>query len=371
MLLLSRILLSALIIPVCWAFIRHKDIKINVIEDQVESFEEEVNRKIAKAMAFINGAMAVPTLTIFVPELLIPSMIVLDVLTIIRNRVMFDSISRSISEATERAIILNEVFLMHSRFQTVSQDLNMFQTIERNNDTLPLSDKSMTVKIMVNTLTDIGNIFFQRTSKFRDYPKLAVFPLTALTAVFAVVKLRHDRYSPTLSKYNYFACRLHDTLLEYRFLLVWSRIKDLQIDIGLPNKVIPALPSYEQQARRSLSQTIRYPYSSNGYNSSNLNGIHCERKGCRTVLITDWCLRDPFNSQEFLIDYGFSDTGYGTKGHFCITGYTKYLRYILESKFKDSVDIVSKICPDAIRKQRQVTGDFERLFCSSHSVNYN
>lgn len=376
---------SALLIQISWTFVEYSDIEIEIVENQGPKFEDKVKEKMNAAIEniFLENVINIATYIPVVGKIIQPLTEIIDVYQTDSRHDMF---IKAISEETERAILLNDYQDIRRKLLGVQQHMRVISKVvkkminakTKNNNKQkkkirklknrsPVKVNNSTTiellsatQIIVNNINEINNKFFVRDSKFRHHPQFAFLPLTILTPALASVKPLFDTYSPTISKIDPLPCRVLDNLLEYRFLLIWSKFKSLIIDGRMPYAVDETCLSSK---RGMIAKTLLKEYNIHGYNPTNADGIKCYSQDCDVSNGFFLCLTDSSKSQQFMIYENspgkkYSRDCYMVDAENCITGYTDYLRSFIESEFQPHIDISKKMCTRQMRKPRTYEGNF-------------
>lgn len=195
------------------------------------------------------------------------------------------------------------------------------------------------VHIIHDKIMTILNRFADEKAIFKNYPQLVAKPLSTLAVLIAIFNPIQKEFAPSIESAVYLSCRLQDILVEYRFLNICYRLKE----VGF-YKIRPDI-LYDK-----ASEVIGWNYNRYGYNNNKTtiecNQCECSFSQCMTALTP--CLQDHYSNQCFKGNSPMSSN--------CPPEYMGAMRYNIEKSFGKMIDQLNDVCPAHIRAQRKLTG---------------
>lgn len=344
---LFRVLLLTVAVVGTLAEIAFEDLNFQIYSYDKVEFKDEVNRQLSAATKVATHIGNVASTLSVVPYLGLVMKPISMAMNIIKDTIWKKTLVAAISEETHRLLMKQAFTEMRSRMITVSQD---FVTLKELGNNLSDTDKSSKVQNMYDKLSDINNMFIQRDSVFRQYPRFAYLPLAALAPIVSLLHPVYKMFSPVLAQHSFISCRLLDNLREFQFLLLPSRLKGLvvrYVNVEHKPQEIGLLHSIDKMVGEVLYQE----YNRDGYKHTPNDTVPCGHIGCAPDMmhIDSMCLTDSQVKKKIFVE---SDKD---EGENCVMGYAEFLRSSIERSFQPHIDLQSAIC-DEMRDRRKPTG---------------
>lgn len=240
--------------------------------------------------------------------------------------------AKTIANETSHAIAEGEVRWMTTSMQTIRTKIPL---LDENN---PDHENRKTIASIIHTDLDrMINFFDLKTSLFRKYPLISGPPLLQLASLVRIYSPLANAIIPYEANHTQIACKMHETLLAYRPLMVYARLRKLFTSDGM---LYP-----------TLVEVMWLPYNPHGYNRTNSGLIDCDRDCSLNrprMAIGDVvnCLKDAFSEDDYYVSSYLSPN--------CERDYAALLRHRVEELFP--IDAMEKLCN---RKPQEPTGNTE------------
>lgn len=367
--LLLRLLFIAAVIAVAWAirFTPFNELDVNIIDDRSGMFESIIRESLTTTKLFFARNQEkyaaiefgrVPSYVPFVEQ-------AVALLPVLQSALANESdwrvtLLREIPNQTQRAIAQNDMREIGALMRAIAQNVrNLSSATDFTSES-----KTTIVHSIHDDLDNIVNKFARTQSVFRKYPLIAVSPLFALSSLISVFDPIENALVPSLRRRSVISCKFNEILLEYRALIVQSRLSKIVVfdaidDIyGISAKVV---------------SVFRRPYNEYGYNQTNSGGVACDR-GCKKRIgelnTLDFCVRDIDGKEYFA---GIIDSFEP-----CVYDYIGVVRFRVEQAIKDPIELTSNSCiiesrlrtnvscPIELRRHRNPTGENDEIILQTH-----
>lgn len=338
-----RIYCAIVAIGIVFAGIPYDEIDIRLFDNRLETFESKIcdaltttenifNNKDVKNS--VNGAVVVVSFVPYVGQ-------VAQILPVMQDFLASESdwkesLTLAIADETQRAITENNIRSMESILQTIK---NRIPLLNRND--VPSADKRANAYIIHNEFDKMINEFDHVDAIFKEYPLLGSPPLITLALLVATFTPIANGFEPPLVENSRITCKVYNSLLEYRSLATYDRLKQLNFVKNSP---------YYNGYQVNLVDVMYRPYSEYGYNKTS-TGLSCRK--CDNVYRTSSfydrekaCFKDALGTDEYN-SYGDGSTAWFDEN--CAIGYLELLRNRIEKVFP--IALMSSLCPE---KKQQV-----------------
>lgn len=238
--------------------------------------------------------------------------------------------AKSIVNETSHAIAESEIRWMTTSMQTIRTKIPLL------NDSNPDHENRKTIASIIHTDLDrMINFFELKSSLFRKYPLMSGAPLLQLASLVATFSPLANAIIPYEANHTRIACKMHETLLAYRPLMVYARLRRLFTTDGT---MYP-----------TLVKVMSLRYNPTGYNRTLSGLIDCDRDCSLNrprFAIGDevTCLKDAFSQDDYYVSSYLSPH--------CKRDYAALLRHRIEDLFP--IDVMEKLCD---RKSKERTGN--------------
>lgn len=225
--------------------------------------------------------------------------------------------TKAIANETKHSILESDIRWMAASTKTIQTEIKL---LDKNNT----EDNRRTHATIIHTELDkMVNFFDLQDSLLRKFPLLGGPPLLQLASLVATFSPLAKTLIPYEAKNAPIECKMYDTLLVYRPLVVFARLHQLHTQDWIFPKLV---------------KVMTLPYNKDGYNRTNSGLVDCERdcSANRPTAHDEYrgCLRDALST----VDYFISNY---TSPH-CTEDYASLLRHRVEELFP--VDLMKKLC---------------------------